>query len=688
MSLLLKCTACSKSSEKQLYSLLCLHFLCKDCFKCSIKIRTEASNEENGQSYIPCPTCEYHTCLGCSNFFESEDLCKMPYALKTLIDLQYGISSPDCVVCKTRGSTTKSKFWCSQCAEHFCPECLSFHSALPNFDKHKTYSTEDLQNDPNLFIRANELCDKHDMRWTKICNDQGIPCCDSCISSDHVDVCKGEHKNVEEDLVTALVNPRLSQLKLSLAKVHQELLNQQKEISDVENETNAFFTEENTIVQKKEQTVIRILLEKTDCLLAESFKMTFYKLQETESSILALHQKKSVLENAATIMSCLSDGSHVRSFLDLKKIKHVLKDAREPLSKGEDHMPKFSISFEVTTNKIAGTNSFGKISHHQLVSDSDNPQHKSISRWSSALNVSEKTQSMLPPKERWISELNLSSARTIDANLPGPKSFQFGGNMFVLSKSLEIDDGFAHVTGCDWTSENDIVIVDQKVKGTPEVCIYNTENRNLISRIQLDQKPYDIAVMNDNNCVITFPKQEEIRIYSLIDHTLQKVVKVGFKCHGVSYCSNNVMRIIVVAGVDNIVLFDQNFTEKKRLNVKGEDIRYIHAYSNNLFFYSDLQGNAVFSAVGNGDNRFEYDSDLKVAAGLVLDECKNVYICEKGTSFIHVLSKSGVFLRKFEVSKTPTAISLSKNKRKICIICGGRYTTNIADIYIMNSQTA
>ena len=680
MSLLLKCTACSKSSEKQLYSLLCLHFLCKDCFKCSIKIRTEASNEENGQSYIPCPTCEYHTCLGCSNFFESEDLCKMPYALKTLIDLQYGISSPDCVVCKTRGSTTKSKFWCSQCAEHFCPECLSFHSALPNFDKHKTYSTEDLQNDPNLFISANELCDKHEMRWTKICNAQGIPCCDSCISSDHVDVCKGEHKNVEEDIVTALVNPRLSQLKLSLAKVHQELLNQEKEILDVENETNVFFTEETKNIKDKGQTVMTILLEKTDCLLAESFKMTFYKLQEKESSILALNQKKSVLENATGIVSCLSDGPNVRSFLELKKIQNVLKDAKEFLSKGEDHIPKFSISFEVSTNKIAKANSFGKIVDHKLVSDSFNPQCKSISRWNSALNVSEKAHSILPPKDRWISECSLSSSQTTGSNLTETKSFQFGINTFVLSKSLKIDDQYSHVTGCDWKSENEIVIVDQKVKGTPEVCVFNTENGDLISKIQLDQKPYDIAVLDNNHCVITFPKQEEIRIYNLTYHTLQRVINVGFKCHGVSYCSG----IIVVAGEDNIVLYDQLFSEKRRLLVDGEDIRYIHAYNDNLFFYSDLKGGTVYSAIGNGDNRFEYDSEMMGAVGLILDDYKNVYVCEKGTSFIHVLSRSGVFQRKFEVGKTPTAISLSKHKKKICIICGGRHTTNMADIYITN----
>ena len=91
MSLLMKCTACSKSSENQVYSLLCLHFLCKDCFKCSINIRTEDSKEENGHTYIPCPTCAYHTTLGCLKFSQSENLCKMPHVLKTLIDLQYGV---------------------------------------------------------------------------------------------------------------------------------------------------------------------------------------------------------------------------------------------------------------------------------------------------------------------------------------------------------------------------------------------------------------------------------------------------------------------------------------------------------------------------------------------------------------------------------------------------------------------
>lgn len=68
--------------------------------------------------------------------------------------------------------------------------------------------------------------------------------------------------------------------------------------------------------------------------------------------------------------------------------------------------------------------------------------------------------------------------------------------------------------------------------------------------------------------------------------------------------------------------------------------------------------------------------------GLILDESKNVYVCEKGKDCIHVLNKSGDFISTIEVGNCPTAISLSGNKRRICIIRGGKRLKNVADIYI------
>lgn len=121
------------------------------------------------------------------------------------------------------------------------------------------------------------------------------------------------------------------------------------------------------------------------------------------------------------------------------------------------------------------------------------------------------------------------------------------------------------------------------------------------------------------------------------------------------------------------------------MTVDGEDIRYICAYNNNLIFYSDIKTNTVYSVIGNGDNRFEYtdDDSIKGAAGLIIDQSKNVYVCEKGEDCIHVLNKSGNFIRKIEVGQNPTSISLSRSKTKICIIRGGSHTSNVADIYTL-----
>lgn len=58
--------------------------------------------------------------------------------------------------------------------------------------------------------------------------------------------------------------------------------------------------------------------------------------------------------------------------------------------------------------------------------------------------------------------------------------------------------------------------------------------------------------------------------------------------------------------------------------------------------------------------------------GFIIDELKNVYVCEKGVDCIYVLSKFGDFIRIIDVGNCLIVIFLFWNKRKICIICGGR----------------
>lgn len=365
-----------------------------------------------------------------------------------------------------------------------------------------------------------------------------------------------------------------------------------------------------------------------------------------------------------------------------EEIKQVLVSAKTVLDDGgKNCINSLSICFEATLNALCNLDTFGQISESRSL----HIQDTSMCSTSSSSDSSENSLSALTLRKHWVSEANLSSVHSKGSNNSSTwNTFDFDEDYFEMNRTIDIEDGMSHVTGCDWKSENEIVIIDQKVNDTPELCVFNIRNGKVKCRISLDQKPYDISVLPYNECVITFPREMEIRVYNLSDYSVQREIEVGMNCYGVCYCSHQQGGTIIVAGEDNIIIYDDNFNEIRRLTVWGEDIRYVSAYSNNLIFYSDIKASIVYSVIGNGDNRFEYtgDDELQGPAGLILDESKNVYVCEKGADCIHVLSKSGDFIRTIDVGNCPTAISLSWNKRKICIIRGGRRLNNVADIYI------
>lgn len=125
--------------------------------------------------------------------------------------------------CSNRGQITLSMFWCFDCVDHFCTDCQINHSSFPVLNKHKIYSLDDLKKDPSLVTKAIELCGKHNLRFIKLCSEKQSVCCVACLSSDHIDVCKGEHKEIQHEMVSELVKPKLTELRESFNKMLETL---------------------------------------------------------------------------------------------------------------------------------------------------------------------------------------------------------------------------------------------------------------------------------------------------------------------------------------------------------------------------------------------------------------------------------------------------------------------------------
>lgn len=679
------CTLCREILDSPI-TLHCLHSLCKACFERKIKEQNDESCTNTTDVSINCPACLYCTSLKKLDNLEteSEKKIRVPQVLRTLFDLESRIDLSICVSCTNQGTNTKASFWCFDCINTFCKECLNFHLSIPLLEKHKTYSFDEIKNNKSIISKARELCDEHNLCFTTFCLEKEIICCDRCLSSNHIDICKGEHSKIQEDKVVILANDKLSKLRESLQITFQELDDKDKELSDLEMIIETFFIKEENNADERSQILKKKLVDSTERFLAEIHQIMYNKLQEKESRISMLNEKKSVLMNK--MVSAMRGKSDDKLLCESENIQTILESAKIVLDDGGNEcVNTLTISFESTLNTLCNLNSFGEITENRSVLSQDFLKCKIGKEITPQENRPvENTCPGLNLRRQWRSEANLSSMHSKGSNPSRWNSFEFDDDYFEIYTTIDIEDGTSHVTGCDWKSDSEIVIVDQKVNGIPELCVYNAKHGNLECRIPLYEKPYDISVLPYNECVITFPREMELRVYNLSDYSIQREIDVGMNCYGVCYCFHQQGGAVIVAGEYKIVIFDESFYVLRRLTVWGEDIRYVSAYSNNLIFYSDMQTSTVYGIIGNGENRFEYtdDDELQGPAGLILDESKNVYVCEKGKDCIHVLNKSGDFISTIEVGNCPTAISLSGNKRRICIIRGGKRLKNVADIYI------
>lgn len=681
------CVDCTQNLKNQT-TLECFHHLCNECLRKEIQQQHNANSEKNDKVLLCC-SCGYPTPLEklstCNQTHSS--YFKSPQIIRALFDFEYGTHFPTCVSCKNRGKTTESSVWCYDCVEHYCKECLTFHSSLPLFEKHKTYSLDDVKKEPKLFIKARELCDEHSLRFTKFCSEKGIVCCDQCISCYHLDVCDGKHTEIKQDIISKTVIPQACTLRKTIEEILGEITIKENEINDVESKIKLFLKEKQKDADEKGQNLKKTILDLTDVLIAESYKKMFFSLQNKEARITDLKQRKSVLENAADIVSVSKGVSDIRYFLEMRKIKRIIMNASIILSaderggtKGYDH-----ILFENCLDKFSDLDAFGKIEKVQMRSNQTNPVSVTLSAWKSEENFSEKSGLRLTTRYQWVSELNLSSAQGNDSTHVEPICFQFGRKRFTFSKSIEIESGSSHVTGCDWISESEIVIVDRGAKRRPEIRVYDIFKEALKTRTYLRNKPYDVVVLPKcDKCVVTFPNEMKFQIISLTDFSVENEISVGVKCYGVCHFSDASMNSIILCGESKLVFYDRNQPEFKERTVLGEDIRYVHTQHDRIV-YSDLLNNYVHCTTQNGTNTFRItSSEFKGAAGLLLDEDENIYLCDKRGKCVNVINKYGIFIRKFEVGQTPTKISVSKNKQNICIIRGGQQNTNVADIYFAN----
>lgn len=676
---------------------------------------------------------------------------------------------------ETARKNTDATYWCFDSIAYLCEECFLFHNSLSCLAEHKVYPKEEIAGKMSLVAKAREVCAKHGLRLTHFCRAENNVCCERCISVDHIDTCSGKHDNVD-DVAASVADAAISKLLLSVRTLNDEICTFMNVTDSFESEIDCFFQRKHKLIMETEQIFKRKILEKCDILVAESYKMAYFNLQDIESILSLLQQKRMSLTNALAILSASLNGSEIRFFLEKQKVKTIVLNVQKSIpTLLPENKNDISISFQALAilRNLCSVETFGSIYEVKHVKEfpcvtdkskaldgldglsvlgktepsassddanetkqenhgkSAKPNINSIgeiaavgetkdnvvqlldgtadkdlaevrrtqnetshvtrsaaacSSWNNVMLESSTTDtsgkkykinSFSAQSRLWVSEMDLSSRQRFSED--HPRSFEFGGDTFSLLTTIDIERGNSHITGCSWVSENEILVVDANLKRRYTAFICNVLTKKIIKKIRLKHKPFDVTVTADNECVISFPQEEKILVYDVNDFSEVDDIDVDFHCHGVYGMDNG---MIITAGDENIAIFDNDFVLKKDWTVDGENIRYVCAGNINLIFYSELQECNIYRIHGNGDTLFRYhDDDMKGAAGLIMDGNKDIYVCEKGSNYLWVLDKKCNFIQKIDIGEIPTAISLSKEGNKICVIRGGRNSANVADIY-------
>lgn len=100
---LLRCALC-KGRTWDPITLHCLHSLCNKCFKVKVKEQQKENCDNNKDVMLDCPSCNYQTSGSLKT--DIKIYLAAPQAVKSLLDIEYGLDSPVCVSCKNRGKTT------------------------------------------------------------------------------------------------------------------------------------------------------------------------------------------------------------------------------------------------------------------------------------------------------------------------------------------------------------------------------------------------------------------------------------------------------------------------------------------------------------------------------------------------------------------------------------------------------
>ncbi|XP_071171060.1 protein wech-like [Mytilus edulis] len=519
-------------------------------------------------------------------------------------------STVSCGVCESQHTTTNADYWCPECDEGLCSQCLKYHNASKASRNHDVISVDNYKQLPPSIANISTDCSQHERKFQNYCSQHASVCCPLCIQSNHAN-CVGilSLENVIQTAKTSvlleIIDQNLKDIKMNIERVvkdrTQNLVEIKKQKQKFHDEIKQVRNQINEHLDNLEQKILQDLHAAEDKIKSHI---------DDKLGKLTEHTEK--LDILQTTMSALKEyASDLQTFLGNKIIETEIRKHElfmQSLYK-DDSLQKIDLNCKIEekiSDLMSAVTSFGSISVES----------------SSPLVVLQSEKD----KQAQIGTLNHAPSTTFsDIKLTLKRKFEYTG-----------------VTGCSFSSTGDIFLIDHSKN---RLLILN-ESGTLKSEILLSKNyPVDITCIDDKTVAVSFHNSDHIQIINILTKIIDSMIKTYSDSHCLCYRDGNLFSCNASIGI-------------QRENVSGNGSSTLIkdatmspwsfvTTSKDKIMYSNYINSTVTCCSLAGQKMWEYkDQLIRNPRGIAVDKDSNVYIASSGNNSIIVLSSDGKQARK------------------------------------------
>ena len=249
-----------------------------------------------------------------------------------------------------------------------------------------------------------------------------------------------------------------------------------------------------------------------------------------------------------------------------------------------------------------------------------------------------KCHSTRTPQQKGFDEMSVTARNQVNVKVQSDSFYvDITGSAFLPSGQLIL---------CDWDN-NKLKLLD--------------ENLQMKDSIDVPEDPWDIAVVNQHQVIVTFPWQHYVQFIQVTPSlALGHTVDLGMECYGVTVSRESIYISFSESGEGKIGIYDLTGKKKRMIDpYNGKDGKvlikrpwYIAVSNDEKIFVSESPTPTVYCLESSGNVLYTVSNPLfKACSGISVDENENLLVCDADSHKVFLMTKDGKEVREFLTEK-------------------------------------